>query len=263
MDIGNVHVGTCGFSYEEWKGAFYPADLPPHEMLRYYSLVFSFVELDNTWYRIPNPGQLERMALLTPSDFRISLKVHRSLTHEIDEHWQAHAAEFRTAVSALESTGRLGCVLVQLPYRFSYTLENRKYLANLLTTLSDFPLVVEFRNATWYQERVFNTLRERKIGLVTIDRPDLPGLPPESVIITSDICYYRLHGRNADLWWSGDATSRYEYCYSEQEIKDRARLVRAMSNQARTIFVAFNNHACGNAPKNAALLQSILAERQA
>jgi uncharacterized protein YecE (DUF72 family) len=263
MHIGNVWVGTCGFSYEEWKGAFYPADLPSHEMLRYYSLVFSFVELDNTWYRIPNPGQLERMALLTPSDFRISLKVHRSLTHEIDEHWQARAAEFRTAVSALASSGRLGCVLVQLPYRFSYTLENRKYLANLLAALSDFPLVVEFRNATWYQERVFDTLRERKIGLVTVDRPDLPGLPPESVIITSDICYYRLHGRNADLWWSGDAASRYEYYYSEQELRDRARLVRAMSRQAKTIFVAFNNHASGNAPKNAALLQSIVAEQQA
>jgi len=98
---------------------------------------------------------------------------------------------------------------------------------------------------------------------VTVDRPDLPGLPPESVIITSDICYYRLHGRNADLWWSGDAASRYEYYYSEQELRDRARLVRAMSRQAKTIFVAFNNHASGNAPKNAALLQSIVAEQQA
>jgi len=90
MHIGNVHIGTCGFSYDEWKGQFYPADLPAHEMLRYYSLVFSFVELDHTWYRIPSPAQLERMALVTPSDFRISLKVHRSLTHEVDEHWQTH-----------------------------------------------------------------------------------------------------------------------------------------------------------------------------
>jgi len=263
MHIGNVHIGTCGFSYDEWKGQFYPADLPAHEMLRYYSLVFSFVELDHTWYRIPSPAQLERMALVTPSDFRISLKVHRSLTHEVDEHWQTHAAEFRNAVSALASTGRLGCVLVQLPYRFSYTPENRKYLANLLATLAEFPLVVEFRNATWYQERVFDALKARNVALVVVDRPDLPGLPPESVIITSDICYYRLHGRNADLWWSGDATSRYEYRYSDQELKDRARLVRAMSRQAKTVFVAFNNHARGNAPANAAFLQSILAEQQA
>ncbi len=261
MDIGNVRVGTCGFSYEEWKGVFYPNDLPNHEMLRYYSLVFSFVELDSTWYRMPNPSQLERMAALTPNDFRISLKVHRSLTHEIDAQWQIHAAEFRNSVGALATTGKLGCVLVQLPYRFSYTLDNRKYLANLLAMLADYPLVVEFRNSAWYQERVFDTLRERKIGLVTIDRPDLPGLPPESVIVTSDICYYRLHGRNADLWWSGDATSRYEYCYSTDELKDRARLVRGMSRQAKILFVAFNNHAKGNAPRNAAQLQSILADQ--
>lgn len=263
MPRGNVHIGTCGFSYEEWKGAFYPSDLPSHEMLRYYSLVFSFVELDTSWYRIPNPSQLERMASMTPSDFRISLKVHRSLTHEIDEHWQSNAAMFRTAVSALDASGRLGCVLVQLPYRFAYTPDNRRYLANLLKTLSEFPLVVEFRNATWYKESVFATLRDMKIGLVTVDRPDLPGLPPESMVITSEICYYRLHGRNADLWWSGDAASRYQYCYSEQELRDRVRLVRAMSNQAQTTFVAFNNHALGNAPKNAALLQSILSEQQA
>ena len=262
MHIGNVHIGTCGFSYEEWKTVFYPADLPSNEMLRYYSLVFSFVELDNTWYRMPNPNQLQRLALITPSDFRISLKVHRSLTHEIDESWQTKADEFSLAVSALSSTGRLGCVLVQLPYRFSYTIENRKYLANLLAALSNFPLVVEFRNATWYQDRVFETLRKLKVGLITVDRPDLPGLPPESVIITSDICYYRLHGRNTDLWWSGNAKSRYEYCYSEQELKDRARLIRAMAKQSKTVFVAFNNHSSGYAPKNAAYIQSILAEQQ-
>lgn len=261
MDIGNVRVGTCGYSYDEWKSVFYPADLPNHEMLRYYSLVFSFVELDSTWYRMPSPGQLERMALMTPSNFRISIKVHRSLTHEIDEHWQSHASEFRDALAALAATGRLGCVLVQLPYRFSYTLENRKYLANLLATFADFPLVVEFRNSAWYQERVFASLHDRNASLVTIDRPDLPGLPPESVIITSDICYYRLHGRNADLWWSGDATTRYEYCYSNAEIKDRVRLVRAMSRQAKIVFVAFNNHARGNAPLNAAKFQSIFAEQ--
>jgi len=231
-------------------------------MLRYYSLVFSFVELDTTWYRMPNPDHLKKMGLATPSDFRIALKVHRSLTHEIDAAWQDRAHEFHEAVAALATTGRLGCVLVQLPYRFSYTIENRKYLANLLTMLSDFPRVVEFRNAAWYHERVFETLRKWNIGLVTVDRPDLPGLPPESVIITSDISYYRLHGRNADLWWSGDAKGRYDYCYSEQELKDRARIVRAMAKQVKTAFVAFNNHANGNAAKNAALLQTILAEQQ-
>jgi len=262
MRIGNVHVGTCGYSYDEWKGQFYPADLPAHEMLRYYSLVFSFVELDYTWYRMPSASQLEKMARMTPTDFRISLKVHRSLTHEVDAGWQKSAAEFRSAISALASTGRLGCVLIQLPYRFSYEPDNRRYLANLISALSGFPLVVEFRHVSWYQERVFDALRERNVGLVTVDRPDLPGLPPESVIVTSPICYYRLHGRNADLWWSGDATSRYEYCYSESELRDRARIVRAMAKQAQTVFVAFNNHARGNAPANAATLQSILADQQ-
>lgn len=259
MHVGNVLIGTCGYSYDAWKGTFYPEDLPSHEMLRYYSLIFSFVELDFTWYRMPTPHQLEHLAALTPSDFRMSLKVHRSLTHEVEEGWRAHAASFREAVTALQNTGRLGCVLVQLPYRFAYTVDNRRYLAHLLDELAMFPLVVEFRNAEWYLDRVFESLRARHVGLVTIDRPDLPGLPPESVVRTSDLGYYRLHGRNASLWWSGDSTSRYEYRYSDEELRERLRLVRLMAQQSTQLFVAFNNHAQGNAAANALTLQSMLA----
>jgi uncharacterized protein YecE (DUF72 family) len=107
---------------------------------------------------------------------------------------------------------------------------------------------------------VCEELEKRKITLAMLDRPDLPGLPPETQILTSDMAYYRLHGRNADQWWNGNATSRYDYDYSPQELKERARALVALSKRAGKVFVAFNNHARGNAVKNARALVALIKE---
>lgn len=256
------HVGTCGYSYVDWRGAFYPQDLPQRDFLKYYSLMYDFVELDFSWYSMPKPSSLEAMAGQTGSSFLFSLKAHRSLTHEIAEDWPTRAEEFSAAAGALSRTGKLASVLIQLPYRFSYIPENRSYLADLCDALKAFPLVVEFRNETWYQPRVFAELERRGVSLAMIDRPDLPGLPPETRAMTTRTVYYRLHGRNAGQWWNGDATSRYDYEYSEQELKDRAYMLRSLSRGADNVFVAFNNHAKANAVRNArsmiAFIKSLL-----
>ena len=260
MEDNRFSIGTCGYSYEEWREVFYPKDLRQTEYLRFYSLVFPFVELDFSWYMMPKPDNLEAMAKQTNPEFLFSLKAHKSLTHEIGEEWIQSAEQFASAAEVLSSKGRLAAVLIQLPYRFSYTADNRIYLGNLCSTLSPLPLVIEFRNEAWYQRRVFEELEKRKITLAMLDRPDLPGLPPETQILTSDMAYYRLHGRNADQWWNGNATSRYDYDYSPQELKDRARALIALSKKAGKVFVAFNNHARGNAVKNARALAALIKE---
>ncbi|MHB0897257.1 MAG: DUF72 domain-containing protein [Spirochaetales bacterium] len=260
MEDNRFSIGTCGYSYEEWREVFYPKDLRQTEYLRFYSLVFPFVELDFSWYMMPKPDNLEAMAKQTNPEFLFSLKAHKSLTHEIGEEWIQSAEQFASAAEVLSSKGRLAAVLIQLPYRFSYTADNRIYLGNLCSTLSPLPLVIEFRNEAWYQRRVFEELEKRKITLAMLDRPDLPGLPPETQILTSDMAYYRLHGRNADQWWNGNATSRYDYDYSPQELKERARALVALSKRAGKVFVAFNNHARGNAVKNARALVALIKE---
>ena len=260
MEDNRFSIGTCGYSYEEWREVFYPKDLRQTEYLRFYSLVFPFVELDFSWYMMPKPDNLEAMAKQTNPEFLFSLKAHKSLTHEIGEEWIQSAEQFASAAEVLSSKGRLAAVLIQLPYRFSYTADNRIYLGNLCSTLSPLPLVIEFRNEAWYQRRVFEELEKRKITLAALDRPDLPGLPPETQILTSDMAYYRLHGRNADQWWNGNATSRYDYDYSPQELKERARALVALSKRAGKVFVAFNNHARGNAVKNARALVALIKE---
>lgn len=253
-------IGTCGYLYEDWREVFYPKDLHQTDFLRFYSLVFPFVELDLSWYAMPKPQNLALMANQTNPGFLFSLKAHKSLTHEIGDEWQKSAEQFSTAADALASQGKLASILIQLPYRFSYTAENRKYLGDLCSAFEAFPLVVEFRNNVWYQQRVFDELSKRKISLAMIDRPDLEGLPPESEVMTSGTLYYRLQGRNADQWWGGDATSRYDYDYSDPELKERARTLISLSKKADKVFVAFNNHAAGNAIRNARTLIALIKE---
>lgn len=258
MEEARLFVGTCGYFYEEWRDVFYPKDLPKDGFLKFYSLIFPFVELDFSWYKMPNPKALEMLANQTTPGFLFSIKAHRSLTHEPSDQWQRDAETFLEAVYPLHSRGKLAGVLIQLPYHFFYTAENRKYLAELCQILESVPLIVEFRNAQWYLPRVYEELSSRSITLAMIDRPDLEGLPPETSIMTTQTVYYRLHGKNSQQWWSGDVTSRYDYEYSEKELKEKARTVHSLKAKADKIFVAFNNHARGNAPNNAKLLLNLL-----
>lgn len=260
---GRLLTGTCGFFYDEWKENFYPRDLRPSDRLRYYSLIFPFVELDFSWYAMPKADKLAAMADETQAGFSFALKAHKSLTHEVGEEWRESAARFSEAAEALAGRGKLLGILVQLPYSFSYTADNRTYLGELCSALESFPLIVEFRNADWYQPRVFEELERRRIALALLDRPDLPGLPPESEVLTTDLAYVRFHGRNAETWWRGDASSRYDYDYSEKELREEARKLAALTRRADRVVAAFNNHIGGNAPRNARLIAGLVREQLA
>lgn len=258
MNAEGFRIGTCGYSYDDWRDVFYPKDLRQNGYLRFYSLVFPFVELDFSWYAMPKPDSLQLMAEQVSPGFLFSLKAHRSLTHEIGPDWETSVTRFSEAADALHSRNRLAAVLLQLPFSFHYTADNRRYLGDLCTALSAFPLVVEFRNEAWYLPRVIEELARRKITLAMLDRPELPGLPPETDIMTSPTVYYRLHGRNSSQWWNGDAISRYDYDYSAEELKERARSLVSLSKKADQVFVAFNNHAKGHAVRNAQALTALI-----
>ena len=140
--MGEILIATSGYSYDDWRGAFYPADLPKDEVLRYYALFFPFVELNFSYYAMPRASSLAARAARTPGSFRFSIKAHKSLTHEPGTGWRDDAAAFAKAAGALADAGRLAAVLVQLPYRFHHTPDNRSYLAALLGSLAPLPPVV-------------------------------------------------------------------------------------------------------------------------
>lgn len=258
MTPGKILVGTCGYSYEDWGDVFYPDTLAKDAYLNYYSLFFPFVELDFSWYAMPKPEALARMAGRTGSGFSFAIKAHRSLTHDRGPDWKDHAAEFARAAETLAVREKLATILIQLPFGFSYNDDNRRYLAALLGELESLPLSVEFRNDAWYSERVFEGLARRSVALVLVDRPDLPGLPPETATVTSSMAYLRFHGRNSGQWWTGDATGRYDYLYTEEELALRVPRIRELAAKASTVLVAFNNHAKGKAVANAKSLGDML-----
>ncbi|MCX7023716.1 MAG: DUF72 domain-containing protein [Spirochaetes bacterium] len=253
-----ILVGTSGYSYDDWRGVLYPEGLGKDEFLKYYSLRFPFVELNFSYYAMPTARSLASMAARTPSGFLCSIKAHRSLTHEPTADWRKDAAAFADAAAALAAAGKLAGILVQLPYRFHRTPENRAYLGSLCDELTDFPLFVEFRNDDWFGGKTLEELDERGIGLVLVDAPDLKGLPPDIDAVTGKRAYVRFHGRNAEAWWSGDNVTRYDYLYSEDELAGWVPKIRRIAKKAELVLVAFNNHARGRAVTNADRMTQLL-----
>jgi uncharacterized protein YecE (DUF72 family) len=249
--MGTHYIGTSGFSYKDWVGPFYPEGLQKSEFLSYYARRFSFTELNFTYYRMPGAATLERMASKVPEGFRFTVKAPGSLTHQREAGWREDCTQYRKALEPLQDTGALAGILMQFPYSYHYTPENRSYLDALTEEIGDLPLFVEFRNDEWDRESVLEGLHNRSVGVVVTDHPALPRLPGLKRAVTGQQAYFRFHGRNKANWWTGDSTSRYDYLYSKEELEERLPDVLRMKQQSRQLYIAFNNHHKGQAAQNA------------
>lgn len=257
--MGKVLIGTSGFSYKDWIGPFYPNGTSQHNFLNLYSKEFVCTELNFTYYRQPEANLLNRMAEITPDLFLFSVKAYQSFTHKITPGtFQADCTVFKKGIEPLSLSGKLGAILFQFPYSFSYNSVNRTYLDTLCNHFSEFPLAIEFRNSAWVKDSVFKELQSRQIASVNVDEPDLPNLVKPLSKVTSRLAYIRFHGRNAANWWNGDNVTRYDYLYSPQELLEWVPRIDEMSRDADTVMVFFNNHAGAQAVKNAKELQGLL-----
>lgn len=260
--MGEVLIGTSGFSYKDWVGPFYPQGLQRNEFLSYYARRFSFTELNFTYYRMPAAEMLERMLAKVPEGFSFSVKAPGSLTHDREEGWQKEAGRYREALAPLQEADALAGVLMQFPYSFHYNAENREYLAALSSELGGLPLFAEFRNDEWDRDSVLEGLKEREVGVVVTDHPALPRLPGLARAVTAPRAYFRFHGRNKKDWWTGDSTSRYDYLYNREELEERLPDILAMKENSRRLYIAFNNHHKGQAVQNAFDFAELLKERE-
>jgi uncharacterized protein YecE (DUF72 family) len=165
-------VGTCGFGYQEWRGRFYPPELPPAEWLRFYSRVFEAVELDGTFYRPPARSVVTAWASALPATFALAAKVPRAVTHEARLEGDAAEAMLRVFARALEPLGdRLLAVLLQLPPSLGAG-EGRERLARLLGTRpAGLPIAVEFRHRSWDRPWLGDLLSSAGAELALADRP--------------------------------------------------------------------------------------------
>jgi len=236
-----IYLGTSGYSYDDWRGVYYPAELGPHERLEYYAAEFDAVELNFSYYRMPTAEHLERLVARTPERFRFAIKAHQSMTHSRDE--PSAFATFRRTVEPMWRQGRLCTVLLQFPYAFRNTERNVAYLTHCFAELSGLPLTVEFRHNEWLHQEILGLLREHGVAFCNVDMPRLPGLLPRTALVTAPWAYVRLHGRNAHKWWKHEhAWERYDYSYSEQELAEWVPHLREMANRAEEVYVFANNH---------------------
>ncbi|MEW5909477.1 MAG: DUF72 domain-containing protein [Thermodesulfobacteriota bacterium] len=258
-------VGTSGYSYTEWIDAgFYPPGTPSGRMLSLYSRKFSITELNYTWYQMPKPEAIERQRLLAPPSFLFTAKLTRTLTHEIEPgKWKEDAARYRDGITPLFQAGQLAAVLMQFPPSFTRTPEHRSHLAGLITEFEGLPLAVEFRHNSWVNPRVFKELMNRKVTLVSVDEPDIPGLFPSLDLVTnSELIYIRFHGRNIRGWRSGKMSIQFDYTYSDDELIEWIeQKLSPMSGKAKKGILFFNNHVRAQAPENAGRMIRLLKER--
>jgi uncharacterized protein YecE (DUF72 family) len=259
-----ILIGTSGFSYKDWVGPYYPADLPKSEWLNFYAREFKTCELNFTYYRLPEARTLERMAAKVPDGFLFTLKASKELTHERNNERasiEAVFARFVAGLAPLIQAGKFGCVLAQFPYSFHATAENRDYLKFCREKLADLPVVVEFRNARWLRPETFALLREHDLGFCCVDEPQLKGLISPVAEATSEVAYVRFHGRNAQKWWKHEhAWERYDYTYSDQELAEWEPKIKSLAEKSRLTFAFANNHWQGQAVNTARQLRMLLEE---
>lgn len=180
-------VGTSGYSYKEWKGPFYPEDLPAGEMLRFYGERLNGVEINNTFYRMPKASVLEEWASQVPEGFRFSIKASQKITHHRRLKDAGDETEYLTrTVGALGE--RLGCLLFQLPPNLKVDVERLRGFLALLP--SGLPAAFEFRHPSWHDDAVFDALREHGAALCCADTEEDEGDAP--LVATADWGYLRL-----------------------------------------------------------------------
>jgi uncharacterized protein YecE (DUF72 family) len=253
-----IRIGTSGFDYADWRGYFYPEGLPKRAWLAYFADHFSCLELNFSYYRMPEAGNLASMVERTGGRVTFAIKAHKSMTHDRF----ASDAEYRQFLEALRpfrEAERLGAVLAQFPNSFRQCEENRSYLKRLADALGP-PLAVELRNADWATDPILDWLRRVGVGFTCVDEPRIEGLMPPSAAYTADPAYVRFHGRNAAKWYSHDRPEeRYDYRYAAEELTPWAVKIAALHKSADNVLVFFNNHFQGKAVESAKMMEKLVA----
>ena len=228
------YLGTIGFSYRDWLGAFYPARMPQKGFLPYYSKSFNCVELDTSFHSIPKPSVVQTWMNFTPNGFKFCLKTPRFITHELElKGVQGAMSEFIDALQPME--GKLGPILIQLPPRF--TQERISLLADFLASLPhNRQFAIEFRHQSWYKSNTQQLLSKFGVGWVSTDFPNLP----KQVYLTANFLYVRWIGVNGMY-----QRHSFERVDKTSQLKWWIDLLRTYQYNIPAIYGFFNNDYAG------------------
>ena len=288
-----ILIGTSGYSFADWVGPFYPPGTRSGDFLAFYARHFDTVEVNSTYYRIPPPRVIEQMERKSPAGFHFVVKLNQAMTHEGSRD-PALYFEFLVAIEPLKAAGKYDGLLAQFPWGFKRTPASLAHLDAMRKRLAGEPLFVEFRHASWNVPETAPWLRERGLGFCAVDEPALEGLMPPVTMVTAEDAYLRFHGRNAANWWGGSgrtirgapppapvpaaqgglfaadappavpraSSDRYDYDYSERELREWLGRIQELAQQARRTYLFFNNCHAGQAARNAKLMQELLRQQK-
>ncbi|MHC5035054.1 MAG: DUF72 domain-containing protein [Planctomycetota bacterium] len=248
-----LHVGTAGWSYQDWEGIVYPDPKPegfraPTFLARH----FNTIELNNTFYRPPNPGYCRRWVkdVAEREGFLYTAKLWQRFTHEREGGWKQEDVDvFRDGIAPLVEAGRLGALLAQFPWSFRYSAHSERCVEEIAGQFSELPLVLEVRHKGWIQDQALRFIESLGIGFCNIDQPGFRNNIPLTSHAFGPIGYLRLHGRNYETWFDKDAgrDARYDYLYSDEELDELQAAVEEIAEQVERMFVIANNHYRGQA----------------
>jgi uncharacterized protein YecE (DUF72 family) len=234
----NVLLGTSGWSYKEWIGPFYSKE--DKSLLRTYTKVFKTVEIDSTFYRYPTKGVVMGWAKYSPEGFVFTAKLPQLITHEklldLGQGVEEDLQKFLELMEPLWLGGKLGCLLIQLPPKFDYRPKELEDFFKILPTHVKF--AIEFRNRAWMKPETWPLLTKYNVAYVIVDEP----LLPQETHFTSDIAYFRWHGRGTQPW--------FDYRYKPEELEPWIPKVRKAKENVKTVYGYFNNHFHGYAVEN-------------
>jgi uncharacterized protein YecE (DUF72 family) len=230
----NFHVGTSGYSYSEWKGEFYPKKFPADQMLPFYAERFGTVEINNTFYRMPQPPVLKAWAAQVPKDFMFALKAPQRITHfQRLKNARGSVSQFLQIASVLKD--RLGPVLFGLPPNFKKDVPRLEGFLRLLP--GDVRAAFEFRHESWFDREVFDLLRRRKVALCIAQTEDFPDPP---FVATAPWGYLRLRLAK----------------YSDADLKGWIRKIRRQ--KWKDVFVFFKHEEKATGPKFASRFMELV-----
>jgi uncharacterized protein YecE (DUF72 family) len=241
MSDGSVNIGTSGWNYSHWRGTFYPEGLPQKDWLGFYAERLRTVEINNTFYNLPELSTLELWKRSVPPHFLFSVKASRYITHmkKLKDPQQS-TERFFERIAVLKE--KLGPVLFQLPPRWKRNPERLNGFLELLP--ADFSYTFEFRDPSWFEQGIYSALRRRQAAFCIYH---LAGeMSPKE--ITADFLYIRLHG-------PGNA---YQGRYDTETLSGWAGAISTWSRRGKSVFCYFDNDQNGYAAENALELQSML-----
>jgi uncharacterized protein YecE (DUF72 family) len=294
IETGKILVGTASWSDPGFVERWYPKKMPAGERLGWYAQHFEMVELNSTFYSVPDQRMVERWCAATPDDFTFDVKLHqlfsfhstpakllppdlqkvaetnaKGIVKSTPELQKALLGTFLRAMSIFRDARKLGILLLQLSPAFSPRKHQLNELQPLIDMLDGYNLAIEFRNCNWavgdQLQSTIDFLQKHHAVFVNVDAPasDHFMVMPSDIdeVTNPKVAYLRLHGRNEKAYVTGRTVAvRFNYDYSESEITEVAQRSRKLAKETRQLHVIFNNNNLDYAPRAALRLRKALGQ---